>query len=336
MSDGLPAPDEAAQAVIVSTLGLCFGSFFNVLIARLPNDESIIRPGSKCPKCGRALAWYENVPVLSWVALLGKCRSCKAPISVRYPAVEVITGLLFFAFWWRLGWTYTLVAGLVMASFLVPLAFIDAEHWILPFELTLPGIAAGVLLRIPTGWEAVKAAAIGAAIGFCAFRAVEYFGWLAFKKEAMGAGDKYLAALICAYLGGAAMPGLLLLSALQGSVFGLLSIAISGRAGPEHEKNEAEAAQKEEAPPTMTWELTKPGLPLWRRLVLIPYCIFIQPIPDEPKDVEGNEVEWKPGATNLPFGPWLALAALELALIGPWLGAHVPMIGWAFSIVSFG
>jgi leader peptidase (prepilin peptidase)/N-methyltransferase len=82
----------------------------------------------------------------------------------------------------------------------------------------------------------------------------------------------------------------------------------------------------------MTWELTKPGLSFARRLLLIPYCIFWQPIPDDPKDVEGNEVEWKPGPTNLPFGPWLALAGLELMLLGPWLAARLPMLSFWFDL----
>lgn len=317
------------QAGLVVTLGLCLGSFFNVLIARLPNDESIISPGSKCPRCGHALRWYENVPVLSWLALRGRCSACKAPISPRYIVVELLTGLLFLACFVRFGFTWQLVLSLTLLIWVVPLAFIDAQFWILPFELTLPGIAAGVLLAIPSGWEGVKVALVGAAIGFCSFRAVEYFGWLAFKKEAMGAGDKFLAALLCAYLGARALPGIFMLSALQGSVFGLLGLALAGRAGPKTEEDER-GDEREPAPPTMTWEFTKPGLSIWRRIALIPYCIFLQPIPDEPKDEAGNEVEWKPGPTNLPFGPWMVLAGLELMLIGPWLAEHVPVVGWVF------
>lgn len=323
-------PMDAAllEALLMGVLGLCLGSFFNVLIHRLPKDESIVSPGSRCPKCGHVLRWYENVPVLSWVALRGRCHACKAPISPRYVVVELLTGLLFVALYTRFGFTWSLVVATVFACFLVPLAFIDAQYWILPFELTLPGIAAGILLAIPTGWEGVKVALVGAAVGFCSFRAVEYFGWLAFRKEAMGAGDKFLAALLCAFLSARALPGIFMLSALQGSVVGLLGLALAGRAGPK--PAEPAEGEKEPAPPTMTWEFTKPGLSIGRRLLLIPYCIFLQPIPDEPKDEEGNEVEWQPGPTNLPFGPWMALAALELLLFGPWLAQHVPVVGWVF------
>jgi leader peptidase (prepilin peptidase)/N-methyltransferase len=175
------------------------------------------------------------------------------------------------------------------------------------------------------GLEAFQISVMGAVLAFCLFRGIEYFGWLAFRKEAMGGGDKYLAALICSFLGPRAILGLFLLSAVQGAVVGIVGLLFSGRAGPA-----VEAIGDEAVPPTMTWEFARPGLSFQRRLVLLPYSIFIQPIPDEPKDHEGEEVEWQPGPTNLPFGPWLALAALELMLLGSWLSTRVPVIGWVF------
>src|SRR5450432_1362640 len=219
--------------VWLGVLGLCFGSFFNVLIARLPENLSIIRPGSRCPKCGHVLSWYENIPLLSWVALRGRCRACKAPISVRYFLVELLTGAVFLACFTRFGWTYELIPPLVMMSLLIPLAFIDAEHWILPFELTVPGIVLGIACAIPNGLESVKTAAWGATIAFLAFRSIEFLGWLAFKKEAMGAGDKLLAALLCSFLGAKALLAIFLLSSLQGSLFGVVALAFAGRAGPK-------------------------------------------------------------------------------------------------------
>lgn len=311
---------------MVTLLGLCFGSFFNVLIVRLPNDESIVRPGSKCPKCGHTLSWFENIPVLSWVALRGRCRSCKTRISARYVAVELLTGVIFLLCYLRFGGGWPLVSALTLSSFLIPLTFIDAEYWILPFELTLPGIAAGVLLGFAGGWPGMEAAALGATVGFLSFRAVEWFGWLAFKKEAMGAGDKFLVALMCAFLGARALPGIFMLSSLQGSVWGLLMLGFKGRAGPQPEE-----AGEDAAPPTMTWEFAKPGLPLWKRVVLFPINVLFQPIPDEPTNVKGEEIEWKPDARSLPFGPWLALAALEILLFGPQLANLVPYVGWVFS-----
>jgi len=309
-------------------LGLCVGSFLNVVIARVPHGESIVHPRSRCPKCGHTLAWYENIPLISWLALRARCRGCKAPISIRYPLVELLVGLLFVACARRFGFTWELVSGLVLVTLLVPLTFIDLEHWILPFSLTIPGTFAGVVLAIPRGLESLQDAALGAGVGFVAFRLMEYIGWKMFHKEALGGGDKFLVALLGAFLSWKSLLGILFLSSLQGAVVGVLMIALTGRAGPRAESPpEQEGSPEEEAPDpalTMTWEFTKPGLPLWRRLLLVPWCLLFQPIPDEPKDEEGEEIDWVPGTTNIPFGPWLALAGLEILLLGPWLASVLP------------
>ncbi|WP_404370055.1 prepilin peptidase [Corallococcus coralloides] len=336
-----PGWAEPLFILFLFILGLCIGSFLNVVIARVPEGLSIVRPGSRCPKCGHVLSWYENIPVLSWLGLRGKCRGCGAPISPRYVLVELLTGLLFLACLKRFDWTYALVPALVLVFLLVPLTFIDLEHWILPFSLTLPGIAAGVLLAIPQGAEAVGQAALGAAVGFLSFRLMEYVGWRAFKREALGGGDKFLVALLCAFLGWQSLLGILFFASLQGSIVGVALLALTGRAGPRGAPEaegpaspqgpQADASvtpapraapaeeEAEEPEATMTWDFTKPGLPLWKRVVLVPVCLLVQPIPDAPLDDAGEEEEWVPGPTNIPFGPWLALAGLELMLLGPWL-----------------
>ncbi|MFY1830064.1 prepilin peptidase [Myxococcus fulvus] len=371
-------------------LGLCIGSFLNVVIARVPEGLSIVRPGSRCPRCGHVLSWYENIPVLSWLALRGRCRSCHAPISPRYVLVELLTGLLFLACLSRFGWTYELFPALVLVSLLIPLTFIDLSHWILPFSLTVPGIAAGLLLAVPRGADAVVDATVGAVLGFLVFRLMEYIGWKVFKKEALGGGDKFLVALLGAFLSWRALLGILFLSSLQGAVVGVALLAFTGRAGPaaqppapgsppspagpeptpsgdaassvhevasevaasspssgvtlpssddvslpgmtEHPAGVAPVSaagpevEPDEPEPTMTWEFTRPGIPLWKRLLLIPWCLLVQPIPDAPVDEEtGEEEEWVPGPTNIPFGPWLALAGLEVMLLGPWLARVLPM-----------
>ncbi|XXF76632.1 prepilin peptidase [Myxococcaceae bacterium GXIMD 01537] len=371
-------------AVWLFLLGLAVGSFLNVVIARVPYGESIVRPRSRCPNCGHQLAWYENIPLVSWLALRGRCRGCKAPISVRYPLVELLTGLLFLACLKRFDWTYELVPALVLVMLLVPLTFIDLEHWILPEVLTYPGILAGILLAIPLGLPHVRDAALGAAVGFLLFRLMEYLGWKLFRKEALGGGDKCLLALLGAFLTWKALMGIIFFSSIQGAIIGILMLVITGRAGPRNEASQAQApeeaaslaassaagaqamqpsapesstAPSEAAPSqaeaprtgsegspavtteaqpaasteeaqepelTMTWDFTKPGIPFWKRLVLVPWCLLFQPIPDAPVDEEGEEVEWVPGTTNLPFGPWLALAALEMMLLGPWLASVLP------------
>jgi leader peptidase (prepilin peptidase)/N-methyltransferase len=328
MSPELPPFLIPLLTVWLFVLGLCIGSFLNVVIARVPYEQSIVRPGSRCPKCGHTLSWYENIPLVSWLALRGRCRGCKTPISIRYPLVELLTGLLFLACVRRFGFTWELVSALVLVTLLVPLTFIDLEHWILPFSLTVPGIVAGVALAAPRGMEALRDAAIGATVGFLTFRLMEYLGWKLFRKEALGGGDKFLVALLGAFLSWKALLGILFLSSLQGAVVGVLLIALTGRAGPRTEadaqqgKPEDEEATEPEL--TMTWEFTRPGLSLGRRLVLVPWCLLFQPIPDEPKDEEGEEIDWVPGKTNIPFGPWLALAGLELLLLGPWLARVLP------------
>ncbi|HLL03686.1 MAG TPA: prepilin peptidase [Myxococcaceae bacterium] len=331
MSPELPPFLIPLLTVWLFILGLCIGSFLNVVIARVPYEQSVIRPGSRCPKCGHTLSWYENIPLLSWLALRGRCRGCKTPISIRYPLVELLTGLLFLACVRRFDFTWELVSALVLVTLLVPLTFIDLEHWILPFQLTVPGIIAGVALAVPRGTEALRDAAIGAAAGFLTFRLMEYLGWKLFRKEALGGGDKFLVALLGAFLSWKALLGILFLSSLQGAVIGVLLIILTGRAGPRTEsalpEGKQEGKQEEEAAEpelTMTWEFTRPGLSFGRRLVLIPWCLLFQPIPDEPKDEEGEEIDWVPGKTNIPFGPWLALAGLELLLLGPWLSQVLP------------
>jgi leader peptidase (prepilin peptidase)/N-methyltransferase len=305
--------------------GLVVGSFLNVVIARVPLEQSIVRPRSRCPKCGHVLAWYENIPLLSWLALRARCRGCAAPISVRYPLVELLTGLLWFACLRRFGWNQELVPALVLVTLLVPLTFIDLDHWILPLSMTVSGTLAGLVLAVPGGMEHFLDALIGAAVGFLAFRLMEYVGWKVFKKEALGAGDKYLVAMLGAFLTWRALLGILLFASMQGAVVGILMLALTGRAGP---RTEGEAVAEEPAgdlpPLTMTWEFTRPGLPLWKRLLLVPWCLLVQPIPDAPLDEEGEEEDWVPDRTSIPFGPWLALAGLEILLLGPWLSRVLP------------
>jgi leader peptidase (prepilin peptidase)/N-methyltransferase len=318
----------------IAVLGLCIGSFLNVVIARLPNDESVVRPRSKCPKCGHQLPWYENIPVISWVMLRGKCSSCKTPISPRYVLVELLTGTLFVACIPRFGFDWPLVSALTFLTFLIPLIFIDAEHWILPFELTLPGIAFGILLAIPRGSEAVVTAVIGAVAAFLVFRAMEFAGWAVTGREALGAGDKYLLAMIGAQLGWRSLLGVILFSSLQGAVVGIVRMRLTGRAGPEvatEPQVEGATTEGEEAPARepFTPEFLKPGLPAWKRLLFIPFTIFLQDIPDSPPPDEstGEVPDWVPGANNIPFGPWIGLAAIEVMLLGPYIVdqlAHTP------------
>lgn len=283
---------EAAAAGVLVTLGLLIGSFLNVVIARLPAGLSLVRPRSRCPRCAQQLAWFENIPVFSWMALRGKCRSCRAPISVRYPMVELLTALLFLACFNRYRVSEPLVGAVLLVSLLIPLTFIDLEHWILPFSITLPGIASGLATSFYAGglWG-LNRSALGAALGFGGFWAMEWLGRKLFRKEALGGGDKYLLAMIGAFLGYGPLLAVVFLASIQGALVGSALLLTRGRAGS--------------APP--------PPLPE-------------EPAPIEPvtEPVTEEEAEWEPGPTNMPFGPWLALAALEILLLSDRLAQWAP------------
>ncbi|MCL2625608.1 MAG: prepilin peptidase [Cystobacterineae bacterium] len=317
----------------LAVLGLCIGSFLNVVIVRLPEGRSLWKPRSRCMACQTQIAWFDNLPVFSWIFLKGRCRHCKQNISIQYPIVEFSSSLLFLLCLWRFGWTFELFCALILLIFVLPLTVIDAKHWILPFELTLPGIAAGLLCGLFQGWPGVESAAIGALAGFLAFRLLEYLGWLIFRKEALGGGDKYLLALLGAFLGWKALLSVLFFASLQGALFGGLKLLLTGRAGPSAGLSEAEEALPE---PTFLPAFLRPGLRFWKRLGLIPYTLFFQPIPDDFMNEEeaSSEEEWQPGVTNMPFGPWLALAGLEYLLLAP----HVQRLlegtslSWLFSV----
>ena len=222
-------------AAFLFLLGLVVGSFLNVVIARVPAGQSIVRPGSRCPRCGHSLAWFENVPLLSWLVLRARCRACRAPISARYPAVELLTGCLFLACSLRFGVSWSLLRGLLLVGFLVPLSFIDLDHWLLPFELTLPGLAVGSLSAALLGWDVLRDSLLGAAAGFLFFWGLETLVKLVLRKEGLGAGDKWLVALLGAFLGWQPLFGLVLLSNVQGAVVGSALLLFRGRAGPAPE-----------------------------------------------------------------------------------------------------
>jgi leader peptidase (prepilin peptidase)/N-methyltransferase len=355
-------------------VGLLFGSFLNVVIARVPHGQSIVRPRSRCPKCGRQLTWYENIPLVSWLIQRGKCRGCGNPISIRYPAVELLTGLLFLACLARFDWTLPLASALVLVLVLIPLTFIDLEHWILPFELTLPGIAAGVALAGMQGLDVFITAVIGAAAGFLIFWAMEFIGLWIFKKEALGAGDKYLLALLGAFLGWKPLLGIIFLSSLQGGLIGSILLLVRGRAGPapspapegspqEHDTalpllpsataHGEETAALERPTPTepLPSERSPEARPSPGRIETSPEEPPVPAPPEgghpvaapEPEPValpaplaaqtEVEEDDWEPGPTNIPFGPWLALAGLEILLLGPWLAEVLPA-GFAWMLTG--
>ena len=218
-------------------MGACIASFLNVVIWRVPRGESIVRPPSHCPKCNAPIRWYQNLPILSWLALRGRCANCKAPISPRYILVETLGGLLFLAAFARFGVWAPLMW--VWISLMIVGSFIDFDLQLLPDFVTVGGMIYGVLLSVaamfaplpvfvggPFGFPLFNSL-VGLAFGFGLLWLVRFFGSKAFRREAMGLGDVFLMGAIGALFGPVAVLVTLILSSVVGSVVGLGMIVMS-------------------------------------------------------------------------------------------------------------
>jgi leader peptidase (prepilin peptidase) / N-methyltransferase len=216
---------DAYQVAVLALLGLAVGSFLNVCIHRLPRDQSLNSPPSRCPSCEYRLRWFDNIPVLSYVLLGGRCRKCRTRISIRYPLVELITMVLFLVHGAVFGWSALLVPRLAFGCAMVVLFAIDLEHQLLPNVITLPGIVVGLIASavLPPG---IVDALIGVLIGGGVLWLIgeAYFRYSG--HEGMGGGDVKMLAMIGAFLGWKLVLVTLVLSSIAGSVIGLLVIAI--------------------------------------------------------------------------------------------------------------
>jgi leader peptidase (prepilin peptidase)/N-methyltransferase len=240
--------------VFIGVLGAIFGSFLNVVIHRLPLEESITLPSSRCPSCGATIAFYDNVPMLSYVLLGGRCRSCKTHISARYPAVEALTAALWVALAWRDGLNWALPFDLVFVTAIIALIFIDAEHMILPNAITYPGIVFALIARLaipylmgqphfddldmlmngllagmPVWAASLAGAFIGAMVGG---GSLWLMGWTWEKLrgiEAMGLGDVKMMFMVGAYLGWRLTIVNLFLGVLSGSLIGIVLMVRQGK-----------------------------------------------------------------------------------------------------------
>jgi len=232
--------------VAVGVFGAIIGSFLNVVIHRLPREESIVLPSSRCPSCGAAIAFYDNIPVLSYLVLRGRCRKCRTHISARYPAVEALTGVLWAVVAWRDGLTFALPFDLVFVTAIMALVFIDAENMILPNAITYPGIVFSLVARVAlpylmgqphfddrnalvtgvfAGMPLWAASLIGAVIGaLFGGGSLWLMGWTWERLrgiEAMGLGDVKMMFMVGAYLGWRLTILNIFLAVLAGSVIGI-------------------------------------------------------------------------------------------------------------------
>ena len=228
-------------AFFAFVLGAVVGSFLNVCICRMPHDESVVSPPSHCPKCDYRIRWYDNIPILSYLLLRGKCRSCGAPISVQYPMVELLNGLLSLALFSKffppsfLGMAPLEAMGqpafyfavlFVLCSALVVVTFIDLEHQIIPDAITLPGIVIGFVISffIPAlGW---LNSLIGILAGGGSLLLIAWLYQAVAKKDGMGGGDVKLLAMMGAFLGWKSILFIIFVSSLFGSVIGIMLMAI--------------------------------------------------------------------------------------------------------------
>ncbi len=227
--------------IAVTGLGAIIGSFLNVVIHRVPLGQSIVFPHSRCPACDAAIRAYDNIPILSWLILRGRCRTCHAPISIRYPAVEALTATLFaLTFWLRSGLTLALPFDLIFVAAILSLIFIDAEHMILPDVITLPGVVFALVARVIVpnlygvgflttgalaGWPVWAVSLVGALTGALLGGGFLWVvGWLWERLrgvEAMGLGDVKMMFMVGAFLGWPLTALTMFIGVLSGSIIGV-------------------------------------------------------------------------------------------------------------------
>jgi leader peptidase (prepilin peptidase)/N-methyltransferase len=220
--------ESTLVAILAGCFGLLIGSFLNVCIVRLPAEQSVIAPRSRCTHCGKPVEWRDNIPVLSWILLGGKCRGCRAPISVMYPLVELAVGLLFVAVTLHYGPGTAALKAALFGTLLLGIALTDARDYIIPNEFTWGGLALGLVLSAAGGLHAVLLALLGAAVGFAILWLVGLVGKLVFKEEAMGGGDIKMMAMVGAFLGWQGVLLTIFLGALAGTAI-FLPLALVGK-----------------------------------------------------------------------------------------------------------
>ena len=211
----------ALLAAYAAVVGLIVGSYLNVVIYRLPRGLSTVLPRSRCTACGAAIRPWDNLPLVSYLLLGGRCRVCRSPISWRYPAIEALTGALFLACFLRFGPRLDTLAAAVFCAAMVVLAAIDGEHMLLPDRITLPGIAVGIAVQVWVPWVGLRGALFGALLGGGILLAFDAAYLLIRRRHGMGLGDVKMLAMVGAFLGWKGVVVTLFASSLAGAVIGL-------------------------------------------------------------------------------------------------------------------
>jgi leader peptidase (prepilin peptidase)/N-methyltransferase len=210
-------------------LGAAVGSFLNVIILRLPEEESIVFPASHCPKCRHALRFYDNIPLISYLFLKGRCRDCGGSISLRYPLVEALTAIMSLLIYWKFGPSLQYLCVFVFTCSLIVITFIDLDHQIIPDVISLPGIPVFFLAAVFVMNLRFLDAFLGFLIGGGVLYGVAFFYELITKREGMGGGDIKLLAMIGAFLGWQSLLFVLLISSFAGAAVGIAIMILKGR-----------------------------------------------------------------------------------------------------------
>ncbi len=215
--------------IIIALIGAAVGSFLNVCIRRIPAGESLILPASHCPKCLYSIKYYDNIPIASYLLLMGKCRNCGERISFQYPLVESLTAVFAIFLFWKFGLTLKFLFYFVFSCVLIIIAFIDLEHQIIPDVLTLPGIPVFFLAAVFAIGVPWLEALLGVLIGGGILYAIAFGYEVIAKREGMGGGDIKLLAMLGAFFGWKSLIFILLISSFTGAVVGITVMLIKGK-----------------------------------------------------------------------------------------------------------
>ncbi len=290
-------PRELVLAYVF-VIGACVGSFLNVVIARLPAGLSIVRPRSRCPRCGAAIAWYDNVPLASYLFLRARCRHCRASIVPRYFMVELLMAALAVALFVELGLSWQLLIWLPLAAAFLALAFLDIDHFWLPDVITLPAMVwAAAAAFLPGGTTPTQAA-----LGLLPAAGLWAFAWAFLRltgREGMGFGDIKLLAVLGLAFGPMGALACLFLGSVQGSLIGAIALLTHRQTSPQ-------------VPPSAQDPQASPS----------PQQPQVSPAPARPDVISSTGTaakpsadDWVPPARAIPFGPFLILACYEILLV---------------------
>ncbi len=250
-------------------------------------------PPSYCRGCGKSIRFYHNVPIIAWFWLRGRCAHCRTKFSIRYALIELTYGLVCFAAVWRHGVSWHAAQEILLIAFLIPLALIDLEHWILPREITLPGILCGWLLTLWQGYSTLLLHILGAVAGYTGMLLIGFIFERILRKEALGRGDLWLMALIGAFLGPYMLPSVLFLASIQGTIIGGIMVLARRRQARYSASVDFSTSQSEAK-------------------VIGAKSSEVMNESEAAFSEKEDEEEWKPDPTAFPLGPFLSLAAAQV------------------------